>query len=684
MSVILAVVGVVVPLVLSSAASAASAPTTLVLTNQLSSVTGLPVLYPGHNEHYILAVTNNGPTMVLDGAKIIDNVPPMLGVVSPATISTMPPGASGSCTTVGQKVECDINNLAVGDVLVITIPVSVPISTTIGSNISNRADLTALQMPGVQAVISSNDVGPFPIDLKVTVGGIDLAAGASGTIPVIVTNLTVGETTLVPVTTRIMLPSATAIALIPPAGCTPVTSPPASTVAWDCTTSSPLAPNTPVRFDFGVSGAAAASASQTATVTASIQPNISLYDAVVSNNTASSLVRVGPRAVNDLVSTTPGVAVNTSVLANDQVANGATFVKTSDTTHGTLVFNPDGTFTYTPNAGYSGTDVYTYSVTNPGMLSFPATATVNIVVRPGAVDDSVSVNYGQVAAGAVSPNDIFAVGAVFTVVTPPGHGTFLLNPNGTFSFTPDPTFSGIVEAVYQVKNPDGSATTAKLTIHVGPKAKGDSVRVEPGVSTNGNVASTDIYGQGAVFTKTGEPAHGTATIQPDGSYTYTPKPGYSGPDSVPYIIRNPDGLTSSSFINIQVRPKANDDNFVVTYPGPLVCDLKSNDVFAVGATFSITTQPAHGTVTITADGSCLYTPGDPKYSGPDSFTYTVRNPDGSSSTATVIIQLRRGGSLPATGAPSRPVAIVALGLLMVGILLCGLSRRLTLIRVTSR
>ena len=40
---------------------------------------------------------------------------------------------------------------------------------------------------------------------------------------------------------------------------------------------------------------------------------------------------------------------------------GLTDFRSSPPTHGTLTFNIDGSFTYTPTAGYFGTDSFTYT-----------------------------------------------------------------------------------------------------------------------------------------------------------------------------------------------------------------------------------------------------------------------------------------------------------------------------------
>ena len=82
--------------------------------------------------------------------------------------------------------------------------------------------------------------------------------------------------------------------------------------------------------------------------------------------------------------TTLTVSAVNGVLANDFTANGnpLTVVLQTGPAHGTLVLNGDGSFSYTPNAGFNGMDGFTYYDTNG-----PATsnvATVYITVYAGS------------------------------------------------------------------------------------------------------------------------------------------------------------------------------------------------------------------------------------------------------------------------------------------------------------
>ena len=77
----------------------------------------------------------------------------------------------------------------------------------------------------------------------------------------------------------------------------------------------------------------------------------------------------GPQDMNIVVNATLGV------LANDTDADGDTLTatKVGDPAHGTVVLNANGSFTYTPTAGYFGPDSFTYT---------PATAWPRAAPRP--------------------------------------------------------------------------------------------------------------------------------------------------------------------------------------------------------------------------------------------------------------------------------------------------------------
>jgi filamentous hemagglutinin family protein len=95
-----------------------------------------------------------------------------------------------------------------------------------------------------------------------------------------------------------------------------------------------------------------------------------------------------PVATNDQVTTNFGVPVGGNVLANDYDADNDPLSVVLDGTspqHGQLVLNKDGTFTYSPDEGFSGNDSFTYLVTDGQLGGAPAGATVTVTVNPGEV-----------------------------------------------------------------------------------------------------------------------------------------------------------------------------------------------------------------------------------------------------------------------------------------------------------
>ena len=76
------------------------------------------------------------------------------------------------------------------------------------------------------------------------------------------------------------------------------------------------------------------------------------------------------------------------VLANDSDADLDTLTAAvaANPTKGSIALNKDGSFNYTPNAGFSGTDTFTYTVSDGIVNSEPATVTVSVHNNPPVAD----------------------------------------------------------------------------------------------------------------------------------------------------------------------------------------------------------------------------------------------------------------------------------------------------------
>ncbi|MCH2037399.1 MAG: Ig-like domain-containing protein [Rickettsiales bacterium] len=127
--------------------------------------------------------------------------------------------------------------------------------------------------------------------------------------------------------------------------------------------------------------------------------------------------------------------------------------------------------------------------------------------------------------------------------------------------------------------------------------------------------------------------------QSTGTFTYTPNENYTGEDSFTYTLCVDDQQTTAT-VTINVTPAndapvAADDSASTDEDTPVTINVLNNDSDADGDALTIqsVTNPANGSVSI-VNGQIEYTP-DANFTGDDSFTYTVSDGNGSSSTATV-------------------------------------------------
>lgn len=190
-----------------------------------------------------------------------------------------------------------------------------------------------------------------------------------------------------------------------------------------------------------------------------------------------------PVANNDSYSTPPNTSLTVQapgVLANDTDANNdpLTAAVVGNPASGTLVLDTGGGFTYTPNAGFTGSDSFTYKAKDGGGLD-SNTATVTITVAgntaPVAGNDSYSTAQGSalmVAAPGVLGNDSDADVNSLTamLVANPANGALSLNPNGAFTYTPTAGFTGSDSFTYQANDGMANSNVATVSLTVTPVA----------------------------------------------------------------------------------------------------------------------------------------------------------------------------------------------------------------------
>jgi VCBS repeat-containing protein len=378
-----------------------------------------------------------------------------------------------------------------------------------------------------------------------------------------------------------------------------------------------------------------------------------------------------PVAVNDAYSTpedTPLTVPAPGVLGNDTDPDGnpltATVVTGSGPAHGTLAFNQNGAFSYTPAANFNGTDTFTYQASDGTAQSNPATVTITVTPvndPPAATNDAYGTAEDTpltVPAPGVLANDTDLDSSTLTatVVTGPAHGTLTLDANGGFTYIPAANFNGPDTFTYRASDGTLTSNLATVTITVtaandAPTATDDAYSTAE--DTTLTVAAPGVLGNDSdpdgdplsAWVGAG-PSHGILTLDVDGSFTYTPAANFTGSDSFTY--RASDGTLDSDPATVTITvtavndaptaaadaySTAEDTALTVAAPGVL-----GNDTDPDGDRLHTVTEtgPSHGTLTLNADGSFVYTPAA-NYNGPDSFTYRASDGTLTSNLATVTI-----------------------------------------------
>ncbi len=152
---------------------------------------------------------------------------------------------------------------------------------------------------------------------------------------------------------------------------------------------------------------------------------------------------------------------------------------------------------------------------------------------------------------------------------------------------------------------------------------------------------TDVNNDTLTVTAVSAPTSGgTATLNANGTVTYTPTPGYLGADSFTYTISDGWGGTAIGTVTVEVINNLAvllNDSATTNYQTPVTVAVLANDSDPDGQPLTVAsaTNGANGTTTVNLNGTITYTP-NAGFSGTDQFTYTVTDGCGTV-TATVII-----------------------------------------------
>ncbi len=259
-----------------------------------------------------------------------------------------------------------------------------------------------------------------------------------------------------------------------------------------------------------------------------------------------------------------------------------------------LTVNANGSFTYTPTT--PGVHTFVYTLAN-AVGSDTAVVTISSTQAPAAVDDPPGgIPANSTPPSGANPNPYHT--AINTVLNIPvgangllandtigspvasivsfgpstglettvasntdgataSGGTLRVRADGSFTYTPASNFTGLDQFKYSLSNGVNPATVATVSLAVGFRlavaddthAVTGNIAIDTSLAPAFSVTSNDSGDQLAIALVGA--THGTAVLNPNGTFTFDPDAGYTGPATITYSATNGYG-SSQATVNLTV------------------------------------------------------------------------------------------------------------------------------------
>lgn len=420
-----------------------------------------------------------------------------------------------------------------------------------------------------------------------------------------------------------------------------------------------------------------------------------IYDGHVYSNIATVSITVtpvndAPTADNDSYNALKGVSLNIAapgVLGNDEDIDedALTAVIAVNASHGIVTLNSDGSFTYVPDATFTGTDTFQYTASDGAASSAPATVTLTVNasnVAPTNIGLSpTSFAENSDYEGTLTATDATGDVHTFSLVTGEGsddNGEFEIEGNKLiathqFNFEVKKTYKVRIAATDQFGASLEKAFVITVTdVNDAPVAEDQDVFTIKNEPVDFELTGSDEDGDELTFAIFTEPLHGTLDAQElmginfagagilrviEPTVTYTPGADFKGTDSFTFKVMDEKGAVSElATVTITVNdvPVAVDDEYATDEDVQLVIDAEegvlANDdaggeVTPVELTAVLVDGVSKGELSLDADGSFTYKPNE-NFFGEDSFTYKACVGEICSEPATVTITIAAVNDAP--------------------------------------
>lgn len=267
-----------------------------------------------------------------------------------------------------------------------------------------------------------------------------------------------------------------------------------------------------------------------------------------------------PTANPDSIITSEDVPVPVVLTGIDLDDDPLTYRIVTKPSYGTLS-GTEPNLTFTPNPDYNGQDKFTFKVHDGIIESEP----VAVSIRVTAVEDVPRAKHIDVELKEDTSQPITLTGTdpegdplTFSVVKAPSHGR-LSGEAPNLTYTPDTNFSQLDSFSYTVH--DGKALSKPGIVSISvtpvndpPTAKDDNTTTKEDMPATIDVLANDIEQDDEVLriSNVTQGAHGSVTLNTDGTLTYTPGTEFHGDDQFTYTVIDGGGETDTAIVKVVV------------------------------------------------------------------------------------------------------------------------------------
>jgi VCBS repeat-containing protein len=247
--------------------------------------------------------------------------------------------------------------------------------------------------------------------------------------------------------------------------------------------------------------------------------------------------------------------------------------------HGQVTLNADGSFSYTPEANYHGSDSFSYLINDGEMDSNIATVSLSIAAvndAPVASPDSNPLAATLLEDGSITLNLLAGASdvdgdALSLRVGAAQHGSLTRNADGSYTYVPQADFNGEDGFTYSVS--DGQLDSAPAMVRLTITAVNDAPVAQDAAATlneDGRVTlalmnqASDVDGDALSLRIVDQPAHGSLILNADNTVSYVPAQDWSGEDVFSYLVNDGQADSNIATVRLTVAAVADAPTLVIT------------------------------------------------------------------------------------------------------------------------